>query len=40
MKENYKDLPINNFYDFAANFGNCRQEGSVGFRGGKNQKFY
>lgn len=35
IKENYKDLPINNFYDFAANFGNCRQEGSVGFRGGK-----
>lgn len=27
--------PINNFYDFAANFGNCRTEGGVDFRGGK-----
>lgn len=30
-----KRIPINNFYDFAANFGNCRQEGGVSFRGGK-----
>lgn len=30
-----KKIPINNYYDFAANFGNCRQEGNVGFRGGK-----
>lgn len=30
-----KRIPINSFYDFAANFGNCRQEGGVGFRGGK-----
>lgn len=30
-----KRTPINSFYDFAANFGNCRQEGGVGFRGGK-----
>ena len=30
-----KKIPINSFYDFAANFGNCRQEGGVGFRGGK-----
>ena len=27
--------PINNFYDFAANFGNCRTEGNADFRGGK-----
>lgn len=27
--------PINSFYDFAANFGNCRTEGGVDFRGGK-----
>ncbi|MDD0823798.1 site-specific DNA-methyltransferase [Mannheimia sp. AT1] len=31
----FKKIPINSFYDFAANFGNCRQEGDVGFRGGK-----
>lgn len=30
-----KKIPINSFYDFAANFGNCRQEGGVSFRGGK-----
>lgn len=30
-----KETPINNFYDLAANFGNCRTEGGVGFRGGK-----
>lgn len=27
--------PINNFYDLAASFGNCRHEGGVDFRGGK-----
>jgi adenine-specific DNA-methyltransferase len=27
--------PIENFYDFAAQFGNCRNEGGVDFRGGK-----
>ena len=27
--------PINNFYDFAGSFGNCRTEGGVDFRGGK-----
>lgn len=27
--------PIENFYDFAAQFGNCRNEGNVEFRGGK-----
>ena len=32
---NIRSLPINNFYDFAASFGNCRTEGGVGFRGGK-----
>ena len=30
-----KELPINGFFDFAANFGNCRHEGGVEFRGGK-----
>lgn len=30
-----KELPINGFYDFAANFGNCRHEGGAEFRGGK-----
>jgi len=27
--------PIENFYDLAASFGNCRNEGGVDFRGGK-----
>lgn len=31
----FKTVPINSFYDFAGSFGNCRQEGGVGFRGGK-----
>lgn len=31
----FKELPINGFFDFAANFGNCRHEGGVEFRGGK-----
>lgn len=30
-----KKIPINSFYDMAGNFGNCRLEGVVGFRGGK-----
>ena len=30
-----KEIPIANFYDLAGNFGNCRSEGGVGFRGGK-----
>lgn len=29
------ETPINNFYDLAANFGNCRHEGGVEFRSGK-----
>lgn len=35
QKELVKAKPISNFYDFAANFGNCRQEGTVSFRAGK-----
>jgi adenine-specific DNA-methyltransferase len=34
-KELGKLSPINNFYDLAADFGNCRTEGGVDFRGGK-----
>jgi adenine-specific DNA-methyltransferase len=30
-----KSQPIPNFYDFAANFGNCRHEGETDFRSGK-----
>jgi adenine-specific DNA-methyltransferase len=30
-----KYLPVANFYDMAGNFGNCRLEGGVGFKGGK-----
>lgn len=30
-----KGKPIPNFYDFAADFGNCRHEGGVDFRSGK-----
>ena len=30
-----KKLPINNFFDLAGNFGNCRLEGGVEFRSGK-----
>lgn len=30
-----KEHPIENFYDLAANFGNCRHEGGVEFRSGK-----
>ena len=31
----FKEIPINGFFDFAANFGNCRHEGGAEFRGGK-----
>lgn len=34
-KKDYKYTPINNFYDLAGSFGNCRTEGGVDFRGGK-----
>ena len=34
------DVPINNFYDFASNFGNCRHEGGVPFRSGKKPEAY
>ncbi|OGC11546.1 DNA methyltransferase [candidate division WOR-1 bacterium RIFOXYA12_FULL_52_29] len=30
-----QSLPIENYYDLAADFGNCRQEGGVEFRSGK-----
>lgn len=30
-----REVPINGFWDLAANFGNCRHEGGAGFRGGK-----
>lgn len=30
-----KNVPINGFVDYAAQFGNCRQEGGAEFRGGK-----
>ena len=30
-----KTVPINGFFDLAGNFGNCRLEGGVEFRGGK-----
>lgn len=33
--ENISYAPIENFYDFAAEFGNCRHEGGVEFRSGK-----
>ncbi|MBR5913738.1 MAG: site-specific DNA-methyltransferase [Selenomonadaceae bacterium] len=34
-EKNSRTLPIENFYDFAANFGNCRHEGGIDFRAGK-----
>lgn len=34
-EKNIRRFPIENFYDLAANFGNCRQEGGVEFRSGK-----
>lgn len=35
QEERTKEIPINGFFDYAANFGNCRHEGGVEFRGGK-----
>ena len=34
------EMAIPNFYDMAANFGNCRHEGGVELRSGKNQRCY
>ncbi len=34
-EKSIKETPINNFYDLAGNFGNCRSEGGVEFRSGK-----
>lgn len=34
-EKNVKFRPINNFYDFADSFGNCRLEGGIDFRSGK-----
>lgn len=34
-EDNLKYSPINNFYDLAGSFGNCRTEGGVEFRSGK-----
>lgn len=33
--DNQKTSPIENYYDLAGSFGNCRHEGGVGFRSGK-----
>lgn len=33
--QGYKEVPINNYYDLAGSFGNCRTEGGVAFRSGK-----
>jgi adenine-specific DNA-methyltransferase len=33
--EMVKEVPISGFFDYAANFGNCRHEGGAEFRGGK-----
>lgn len=33
--KSFKYLPVSNFLDYAGNFGNCRLEGSVDFKGGK-----
>ena len=33
--KSYKYLPVANFCDYVGNFGNCRLEGSVDFKGGK-----
>lgn len=35
LTEHQSYSPINNFYDLAGSFGNCRNEGGVEFRGGK-----
>jgi adenine-specific DNA-methyltransferase len=34
------ELPIENFYDFSPQFGNCRNEGGVDFRSGKKPEVY
>ena len=34
-RDETKKSPINNFYDLAGSFGNCRHEGGVDFRSGK-----
>ncbi|MEN8885149.1 MAG: site-specific DNA-methyltransferase [Winogradskyella sp.] len=34
-KDGYKEVPINNYYDLAGSFGNCRLEGGAAFRSGK-----
>ena len=39
-EKNIRKFPIENFYDFAANFGNCRQEGGVDFRAGKKPEIF
>jgi adenine-specific DNA-methyltransferase len=33
--ETFREIPINNFFDLAASFGNCRTEGNADFRSGK-----
>lgn len=33
--KSYRYLPVPNFYDYSGNFGNCRLEGGVDFKGGK-----
>lgn len=35
LQNNISTIPINNFYDLAGNFGNCRSEGGVELRSGK-----
>ena len=40
LNQTHKNLPIPNFYDFADKFGNCRNEGGVGFRSGKKPEHY
>lgn len=35
LDEQFRTVPINNFYDLAGNFGNCRNEGGVELRSGK-----
>lgn len=35
FENNVRTVPINNFYDLAGSFGNCRHEGGVEFRSGK-----
>ena len=36
LDEDFKEnIPIKSYYDFSAEFGNCRQEGNAPFRGGK-----